>query len=120
MGEDALLALRVLVSLGAVVGLLWFVGRRVARGVQPTAEADVRVVGRQSLARRSGVVVLAVGTRRLLLGYGDQEVRLLAELDEVAAPAPGDVPDPATGTGDGTALPWRSALRALQERTVRR
>lgn len=85
MGEGLLLALRVLVSLGVVLGLIWFAGRRLGAGrvERGTNEPAVRVVGRQALGRHAGVAVLAVGERRLLLGYGEQHVSMLSELDPV-------------------------------------
>jgi flagellar protein FliO/FliZ len=54
-------------------------------------------VARQSLTRSSGVAVLTVGSRVLLVGTTDQQVSLLAELDpeELVADEPIDVPVPA-------------------------
>lgn len=181
MGETLLVLLRVALSLGVVVGLILYVGRRVSAGraAERTREADVHVVGRQGLGRRSGVAVIAAGDRRLLVGFSDTSVQLLTELGPVAS-APAGVPGERTGTkaakqprvmtsmpaggapeavvggapgpsGAGSALgalpnprpalddaahqsglagalagsvlspqTWRAAVRALQDRTVRR
>ena len=102
----------------------------------------MRVIDRQALGRTSGVAVVAVGNRRLLVGFGEQQVGLLTELGpvvELAAPAAADaaVPSPRSATDAGAppvgARPagvlagsvlspetWRATLRALQDRTVRR
>jgi len=83
--DSVLVLLRVLLALACVVGLIWVLGRRLGAGRAPRAsrEPAVRVVGRQAVGRHAGVAVVAVGQRRLLLGYGDQQVNLLTELAPV-------------------------------------
>ncbi len=88
---DLMVALRVAVSLACVVGLIWIAGRKLSgpAGRRPAAGPQPQVLGRQSLGRHTGVAVLAVGGRRLLVGYGDQQgVNLLTELAPVLEPAP--------------------------------
>lgn len=94
MGETLLVLLRVAVSLGVVIALIVYVGRRMqaGRAVERSREADVHVVGRQGLGRHSGVAVIAAGDRRLLVGFSDSSVQLLTELGPVAA-----VPDQPAG-----------------------
>lgn len=83
------LALRVLVSLGVVLALVWWFARRGRTGTRARVRpASVSVVGRQTLGRRTAVAVVEVEGRRLLLGLTDQQVSLLAELTEPARPAP--------------------------------
>ncbi|WP_164984025.1 flagellar biosynthetic protein FliO [Cellulomonas endophytica] len=79
------LALRVVLSLAVVVGLVWVLGRKAggSRLRRLATGADVRVVGKQSLGKNAGVAVVAVGERRLLLGYGEQQVSMITELDAV-------------------------------------
>lgn len=93
MDDGPVLLLRVLVSLLCVVGLIWVVARKVGAtsGRRVPAGPSMQVVGRQSLGRHAGVAVLAVGNRRLLLGYGEQQVTMLTELAPVldADPLPG-------------------------------
>ncbi|MFS0702178.1 flagellar biosynthetic protein FliO [Cellulomonas sp. 179-A 4D5 NHS] len=93
MDDGPVLLLRVVVSLLCVVGLIWVVARKVGAtpGRRLPAGPSLQVVGRQSLGRHAGVAVLAVGNRRLLLGYGEQQVTMLTELAPVldATPAPG-------------------------------
>lgn len=99
MGETLLVLLRVAVSLGVVIALIVYVGRRMSAGraAERTREADVHVVGRQGLGRHSGVAVIAAGDRRLLVGFSDTSVQLLTELGPVAS-APVGVPGERTGT----------------------
>lgn len=142
--DELLLVGRVLLSLACVVGLVWYLARRFGAGrtVHDDREPAVRVVDRQALTRGSGVAVVAVDNRRILVGFGEQQVTMLTELRPVVeAPAPvptitdggarrpaapaGTGPAPATGRDPlaGSVLSpqtWRSTLRALQDRTVRR
>ena len=84
-----MLVARVLLSLACVAGLIWYAGRRLSSSgrVRTAHEHDVRVVGRQSVSRHAGVAVVAVGARRILVGYGDQQVTMLTELGPVVEPA---------------------------------
>ncbi|WP_087508350.1 flagellar biosynthetic protein FliO [Cellulomonas iranensis] len=143
--DELLLVGRVLLSLACVVGLVWYLARKLgaSRGAHDDREPTVHVVDRQSLSRGSGVAVVAVGSRRLLVGFGEQQVQLLTELRPVPelAPATTSAPAPAAGSADAVPTPrpapdgarpgplagsvlspqtWRATLRALQDRTVRR
>ncbi|WP_147795548.1 flagellar biosynthetic protein FliO [Cellulomonas sp. Y8] len=84
--DTLVLGLRVLLALACVIGLIWVLARRAGwgKGRRRPAGPAVEVVGRQALGRHAGVVVVAVGDRRLLLGYGEQHVTMLTELDAVA------------------------------------
>ncbi|MDM7830558.1 flagellar biosynthetic protein FliO [Cellulomonas edaphi] len=164
--DTLMLAARVILSLACVVGLIWYAGRRMngPRRERTQREAEVRVVGKQSVSRHSGVAVVAVGNRRMLVGYGDQQVTMLTELAPVVetAPLPAAPRTPAAA-GDARAKPrlslptlpsprvsaetsvakasakaaaassdgplqgsvlspetWRTLVRTLQDRTVRR
>ena len=90
--SSLLLGLRVLLSLAAVFGLLWYAGRRLSGTgtVRRSRAAAVQVVGRQSLGGKTGVALVEVGGRRLLLGVSEHGVNLLTEVDlpePEAAPA---------------------------------
>lgn len=91
--DSVVLGLRVLLALACVIGLIWVLARRAGwgKGRRRPAGPAVQVVGRQALGRHAGVAVLAVGDRRLLLGYGEQNVTMLTELD----PAPAEELDAA-------------------------
>ena len=76
--DTLFVALRVLLSLAAVVGLLWFLQRRITKGTQSTrATKLVNVVSRQGLAQKASVVVIDVGGKRFLLGLTEHSVTVL-------------------------------------------
>lgn len=104
------LFLRVVFSLGAVVGLMWFLARMASRRMGGTHASVVRLVGRQSLGRTSSVAVVAVGARMLVVGVTENGVRLLTELE------PGEVDVPtaaqATNSRDETRFSTAEATQA--------
>lgn len=76
--ENLLVALRVILSLAAVVGLLWVVQRRITKGPKAQrAAALVTVVARQGIAQKASVVVLDVDGQRYLLGVTEHSVTVL-------------------------------------------
>lgn len=92
--DTALLGLRVALSLALVLGLIWFAGRRLQGTgvVRKQRTVPLSVLGRQSLGKGAGIALVEVAGRVLLLGVGEQGVRLLTEVDvpEIAAPAPAE------------------------------
>lgn len=95
---DALiLGLRVAVALGAVLGLIWLLQRRLGKGTgRRRADAALSVVSRQSVGQRASVVVVDAGGRRFLLGVTDHAVNVLhtGDIPEEAleVPVPGAEP----------------------------
>lgn len=87
--SSAVLALRVALALATVLALLWFLGRRAAGSkagaLRRTRAAALTVVTRQSLGGRTGVALVEVGGRHLVLGVSEHGVSLLTE---VAPPEP--------------------------------
>lgn len=77
------LGLRVLLALACVLGVLWFLGRRAAGTgtVRRSRQAALSVVAKQSLGGRTGVALVEIGGRRLLLGVSEHGVNLLTEVD---------------------------------------
>ena len=76
--DTLLVAVRVLLSLAAVVGLLWFLQRRITKGtVSSRATKLVNVVTRQPLAQKASVVVIDVEGKRFLLGVTEHSVTVL-------------------------------------------
>lgn len=80
--ETLFVALRVLVVLGVIVGLLWFVQRRVtrgrgARGGRSRRGNAVSVVGRQGVGPKASVVVVDVDGNRFVLGVTERAVNVL-------------------------------------------
>lgn len=80
---------RLLVSLAAVLGLMWFVGRRVRKGGKGKTKNTrlIDVLGRQQLSRNSSVAVVRVGEQALIIGVTDGNVNVLGETDLGAAQA---------------------------------
>lgn len=76
--DELLVGLRVLLSLGAVVALLWLAQRHLMRkeNVRGTVNA-VTVVARQGIGHRSAVVVVQTGGQRLILGVTEQSINVL-------------------------------------------
>ncbi len=119
--EPVVLGLRVLLALACVIGLIWVLARRAGwgRGRRRPAGPAVEVIGRHAFGRHAGVAVVAVGDRRLLLGYGEQNVTMLTELDpadpaEAAALAAeqADAPAPLTlGSLAAAVLPRQRGAR---------
>lgn len=75
------LTVRLVASLAVVVGLLLLLARVVGKRFEGRAGAAVQVLHRQSLTRGASVAVLTVGSRVLVVGATDSQVRLLTELD---------------------------------------
>ncbi len=88
--DTALLGLRVALSLACVLGLIWFAGRRLQGSgtVRKQRTVPLTVLGRQSLGKGAGIVLVEVAGRVLLLGVADQGVRLLTEVTPGAPQAP--------------------------------
>ncbi len=77
---DAVLTmLRVVVSLAAVLGVIWYLHRRVTRRQSRTKKKvnPVTVVGKQGIAAKASVVVVDVDGRRLVLGVTEHSVNVL-------------------------------------------
>lgn len=140
------LTVRLLVSLSLVLGLLLLLARYGGRRFRGNRDSMVRVLHRHHLSRGSTISVVAVGSRLLVLGATEHQVRVLTELDpedlaetdadvltltdaSVARPAADDaVPAQATATTvartDGplagsvlSAATWKQALAAATRRT---
>lgn len=109
--DTAVLAVRTILSLAVVLGLIWYAGRRLndstsgrggdgvfaawvrkAGGVVGRAPARgrrraerpspvVAVVGRQAIGPKASVAVVDVGGQRLVLGVSEAGVALLATMD---------------------------------------
>ena len=103
------LVLRVVVSLGVVLGAFWFLARVGSRRLGGRDRHLVRVCSRQSLSRGSSLAVVEVGSRVLVVGVSDSGVRLLTELDpaELGSASSGaggsSVPQPRSSTREGDA-----------------
>lgn len=118
MGDTLVLAARTALALACVVGLIWVIARRAGwgkAGRRATGPA-ITVVGRQALGRHAGVAVLAVGERRMLVGFGEQQITMLTELEPVA-----EVDEPEVEPTPRAAKPlisWRKRPAADFESTL--
>ncbi|GAA4266365.1 flagellar biosynthetic protein FliO [Frondihabitans peucedani] len=89
--DTLFVGLRVVVSLAAVLGLLWFIQRRVAKTGRVTRQAKhVTVVARQGISGKASVAVVDVEGVRYVLGVTEQSVSVLgsgeAPQDAVVTP----------------------------------
>jgi flagellar protein FliO/FliZ len=83
--DTVMIGLRVLVSLGAVLALLWWLHRRLSRGPRAARVNPVSVVAKQGIGSKASVVVIDVEGSRLVLGVTEQSVSVLQSSE---APAP--------------------------------
>ncbi|MFH5880080.1 flagellar biosynthetic protein FliO [Arthrobacter sp. NA-172] len=80
--DSIILGLRVLVALGAVLGLIWFLQRRVLKGRgkgkgRRRANTTLAVVSRQTVGQKASVVVVDAGDKRFLLGVTEHAINVL-------------------------------------------
>ncbi len=75
------LGIRVVISLGVVLGIFWTMARLGARKHGGRDRTLIRVRSRQGLSRGSSLAVVEVGSRVLVVGVSDAGIRLLTELD---------------------------------------
>lgn len=76
--DAVFVGLRVVVSLGVVLALLWYLQRRLSKGSLRTRKTNpVVVVGRQTIGPKASVVVVDVEGSRLVLGVTDGSITML-------------------------------------------
>ncbi|GAA1442062.1 FliO/MopB family protein [Leifsonia poae] len=76
--DTVFVALRVLVVLGVIVTVLWYVQRRVTKGKRGARRGNaVTVVGRQGVGAKASVVVVDVDGTRFVLGVTERAVNVL-------------------------------------------
>ena len=75
--DTVVVALRVVLSLAVVLGLLWVLQRRLSKGPGKRTANVVTVVGRQGLGQKASVVVVDVDGRRFVLGVTEQSINVL-------------------------------------------
>ena len=133
--------IRLVLSLGFIAAVLVFASRLAKKRGLGQGNGLIEVVARQRMGRASSVSVLRVAGRVLVVGSTDEQVTLLAEMDddevatalaagpraaatgvEGAAPRPA-LAVPSSGRLAGSVLDrgaWTSLVQDLRERTVRR
>ncbi|GAA2483351.1 flagellar biosynthetic protein FliO [Terrabacter carboxydivorans] len=93
--DSLVLGLRVIVSLGAVFGIMWLLQRRLRAGNPGLRARVLSVVARQSVGPKASVVVVDTDGRRFLLGVTEHGITVLH-----SAEAPAPVPDSRTAVGN--------------------
>ncbi|WP_138445278.1 flagellar biosynthetic protein FliO [Sinomonas susongensis] len=83
--DSLILGLRVLVSLAAVLGLMWLLHRRLRRGSAPGRAKALTVVSRQTVGPKASVVLVDTDGRRFLLGVTEHGISVLHSGDAPAA-----------------------------------
>jgi len=98
------LAVRLVLSLSLVLGLLLLLARFGGRKFRGKRDAMVQILHRQHLTRSSTISVVSVGSKVLVLGTTEHQVRVLTELDpdEVEFPELETYPEDAVPGTDGT------------------
>lgn len=105
--DTLFVGLRVVLSLGVVLALLYVLQKRIVKGGRAGRQAaQVKVVARQGIGAKASVVVVDVEGERLVLGVTDASVTVLAAADRPVEPVALElVPAPA-------AAPARAATPA--------
>ena len=109
------MVLRVIISLAAVFGLLFYLRKRVLSRFGTPRATQLSVVERQGLGPKSSVVLLDVQGRRYLLGVAESSISVL---DSFEAPEP-VVPDPLEQAGAPATMVERSRAFAASLNAVR-
>ncbi|GAA1494108.1 FliO/MopB family protein [Curtobacterium herbarum] len=112
--DTLVIALRVALSLGVVLALMWVLHRRMQKGqfgagrTRGRRSASLEVVARQGIGGKASVVVVDVDGERLVLGVAEHGVTLLTS---------GQAPAPELTIVTGpVALPTADAFRAELDR----
>lgn len=122
--DTLMLALRVVLALGAVVGVLWFVQKRVNDHQKRGRTGDpLTVIARRGVGPKASVVVLDTGGKRFLLGVTEHAVNVLHADDAPGAEiVPAAAADPfaaalaqaGAATPDAVSAPALSPLRRVE------
>lgn len=129
--DTLILAVRVVLSLAVVLGLLWYMQRRLTRSARSKGTADlVNVVSRQGLSPKASVVVVDTEGKRFLLGVTEQSVSVLhtsdapveemEETEAVHASGAAAFARSLTGARAGTGYPPRLVPAPAETRSGRR
>ena len=82
--DTVFVGLRVLVSLGAVLAVIWYAHRRITKGKGPIKTVKpITVVSRQGIGAKASVVIIEADGRRLLLGVTEHSVNVLSESEAI-------------------------------------
>lgn len=130
--DTLFLALRVLLSLAAVLGIIWYAQRRISKGTRSKAGKAITIIGRQGIGAKASVAVIEMDGKRFLLGVTEHQVTILhtadapvetaAAFSQVMEAETGEAPakpalEPAKGPLAGSILSadtWRRAFASLR------
>jgi flagellar biosynthetic protein FliO len=125
-GSTLLLFVRLIMSLGVVIGLMWVAANVLRKrgfsgvaGKRATRGPQVELLARRPLGRNASIAVVRVGDRSLVVGVTDHQVTKLAESDYDDI----DLNEGNTWTvpsgANGPASAWKTMLEQLRNRTAR-
>ena len=78
--DQFLLAIRVVVSLAIVLGLMWALSR-LTKGRTPSKGVPLEIISRAAVGKKASVVVVRIGERGLVVGVTEHSMALLAEIE---------------------------------------
>jgi flagellar protein FliO/FliZ len=130
MSSGATLALfaRLIISLGFVIGLMWFAARVVRRrGLGGAASPNRRpgvsvdVLARRTLGRNASIAVVRTGKQAMVIGVTDHMVTKLADtdLDEIEIQNAGSQWTAPSQGPPGPTPSWKAMLDQLRDKTAR-
>jgi flagellar protein FliO/FliZ len=80
--DTVFLALRVIVSLAVVLGVLWYLQKKLSkRGIGKAAGKAITLIGRQAVGPKASVAVVEIDGRRLVLGVTEHAVTVLHSVE---------------------------------------
>ncbi|MFJ5860947.1 FliO/MopB family protein [Pseudarthrobacter sp. NPDC092439] len=81
--DELILWLRVILSLGAVLALLWLIQRRFGRnaGAAVGSTRPLQLIARQGIGQKASVVIVEADGQRLLLGVTEQSVTVIGSTE---------------------------------------
>jgi len=138
------LMFRLVISMGVVLGLMWVLAKvmrnrtgmlKPVRGKRD--KAQIEIIARQQLGRNTGLAVVRMGSKVFALGMTEQSVTQLGELESLDFAIDLDeelksITETSSTTGpsantwtaetgsSSSGSPWKNALDAMRERTLRK
>jgi flagellar protein FliO/FliZ len=104
--DTVFLALRVIVSLAVVLGVLWYLQKKLSkRGVGRAAGKAITLIGRQAVGPKSSVAVVEVDGKRLVLGVTEHSVTVLSATELTPHPFEASLAEAQAPTSIPTVLP---------------
>jgi flagellar protein FliO/FliZ len=109
--DSLILGLRVLLSLGAVFGLMWLAYRRLGSGGPALKARSLNVVARQTVGPKASVVLVDTDGKRFMLGVTEHGISVLHTAT---------APEPEPVVRELGQVPTGQPIEALTRRSARR